>query len=62
MLPNSKNAVTLTQAEAVVLHNGRIQQVSNKTKNGAAINILAKDLPQKDLNGTVEKGGDFSTF
>jgi len=61
-LPNGNNAVTLIQAEAVVLDNGCIQQVSNKTKNGAAINILAKDLLQQVLNGTGEKGSDFSKF
>jgi len=61
-LPKGNNAVTLIQAEAVVLDNGRIQQVSNKTKNGTAINILTKDVLQKGLNGTGEKGSDFSTF
>lgn len=38
-LPNGNNAVTLIQAETVALNNGCIQQVSNKTKNGAAINL-----------------------
>lgn len=62
VLPKGNNAVTLIQAEAVVLDNGHIQQVSNKTKNGTAINILAKDLLQQVFNGTGEKGSDFSTF
>jgi hypothetical protein len=61
-LPNGNNALTLIQAEAVVLDNGCIQQVSNKTKSGAAINILAKDLLQQVLNGNGEKRSDFSTF
>lgn len=61
-LPKGNNAVTLVQAKALVLDNGRIQQVSNKTKNGTAINILAKDLLQQVLNGTGENGSDFSTF
>jgi len=61
-LPNGNNAVTLIQAEAVVLDNGCIQQVSNKKKNGDAINILAKDLLQQVLNGAGDKGSDLSTF
>jgi hypothetical protein len=61
-LPSGNNAGTLIQAKAVVLENGCIQQVSNKMKNGAAINILAKDLLQQVLNGTGDIGSDFSTF
>jgi hypothetical protein len=61
-LPNGNNEVTLLQAETVVLDNGCNQQVSNKTKNGDAINILAKDLLQQVLNGAGGKGSDLSTF
>jgi hypothetical protein len=61
-LPNGNNAVTLIQAEAVVLGNGCIKKVSNKTKNGAAINILANDLLHQVLKGTGDKGSDLSTF
>jgi hypothetical protein len=54
------NAVTLIQAEAVVLDSGSTKEVSNITKNVAVINVMATDLLQQVLNGTGGNDSDLS--
>jgi hypothetical protein len=57
LLPSNRNGVTLIRADAVVMGDDNIKEVSKKRKTEAIINALSIDHRQQIVNGS---GGDVS--